>query len=209
MSPWLAAMGTPLTNKYAEGYPGAYSGGCEYAMAGPLAIDPRRKVFWASCHVQAHSVRSRTWRSISRFLARATSRRTVALWAPDARRSVISQGVLFALSRTACGRILATSITMPPGARAQHRPRISGGAPRVARNRFAASATSLARRSKLMVDRRNRRTVAKAHPSCSHAYAVTRDSNTARSSGRTHSVPPACEGHRRDFPGIQGGPLMH
>ena len=54
----LAAMGTPLTNKYAEGYPGKrYYGGCEYVdVAEQLAIDRAKKLFGADhANVQAHS----------------------------------------------------------------------------------------------------------------------------------------------------------
>jgi glycine hydroxymethyltransferase len=54
----LAAMGTPLTNKYAEGYPGKrYYGGCEHVdVAEQLAID-RAKALFAADHanVQPHS----------------------------------------------------------------------------------------------------------------------------------------------------------
>ena len=54
----LAAMGTPLTNKYAEGYPGKrYYGGCEHVdVAEQLAIDRAKKLFGADhANVQAHS----------------------------------------------------------------------------------------------------------------------------------------------------------
>ena len=54
----LAAMGTPLTNKYAEGYPGKrYYGGCEFVdVAEQLAIDRAKKLFSAEhANVQAHS----------------------------------------------------------------------------------------------------------------------------------------------------------
>ncbi|MDQ3751444.1 MAG: serine hydroxymethyltransferase [Actinomycetota bacterium] len=48
----LAALGTPLTNKYAEGYPGRrYYGGCEFVdVAENLAID-RAKALFAAEHV--------------------------------------------------------------------------------------------------------------------------------------------------------------
>jgi len=54
----LAAQGSALTNKYAEGYPGKrYYGGCEYVdMAEALAIERARQLFgttWAN--VQPHS----------------------------------------------------------------------------------------------------------------------------------------------------------
>jgi glycine hydroxymethyltransferase len=54
----LEAVGTPLTNKYAEGYPGKrYYGGCEYVdIAENLAIERAKKLFGADhVNVQPHS----------------------------------------------------------------------------------------------------------------------------------------------------------
>jgi len=54
----LAAQGSVLTNKYAEGYPGKrYYGGCEFVdVAEQLAIDRARELFGAEhINVQAHS----------------------------------------------------------------------------------------------------------------------------------------------------------
>jgi len=54
----LAAQGSRLTNKYAEGYPGKrYYGGCEYVdLAETLAIARARKLFGADwANVQPHS----------------------------------------------------------------------------------------------------------------------------------------------------------
>jgi glycine hydroxymethyltransferase len=54
----MEAMGTPLTNKYAEGYPGKrYYGGCEYVdVVERLAIDRAKQLFAADhANVQAHS----------------------------------------------------------------------------------------------------------------------------------------------------------
>lgn len=54
----LAAQGSKLTNKYAEGYPGKrYYGGCEYVdMAEQLAIDRLKALFGADyANVQPHS----------------------------------------------------------------------------------------------------------------------------------------------------------
>ena len=54
----IEAMGTPLTNKYAEGYPGKrYYGGCEFVdVAEQLAIDRAKKIFGAEhANVQPHS----------------------------------------------------------------------------------------------------------------------------------------------------------
>jgi len=54
----MAAQGTQLTNKYAEGYPGKrYYGGCENVdVAEQLAIDRIKQIFGAeAANVQAHS----------------------------------------------------------------------------------------------------------------------------------------------------------
>jgi glycine hydroxymethyltransferase len=54
----LEAMGTPLTNKYAEGYPGKrYYGGCEYIdVVESLAIERAERLFGADhANVQPHS----------------------------------------------------------------------------------------------------------------------------------------------------------
>ncbi len=54
----LEALGTPLTNKYAEGYPGKrYYGGCEYVdVAESLAIERAKRLFGADhANVQPHS----------------------------------------------------------------------------------------------------------------------------------------------------------
>src|SRR3954447_19874262 len=54
----LAAQGSVLTNKYAEGYPGKrYYGGCEFVdVAEALAIERVKKLFGADyANVQPHS----------------------------------------------------------------------------------------------------------------------------------------------------------
>src|ERR687895_666727 len=54
----LAALGTPLTNKYAEGYPGKrYYGGCEYVdVVETLAIERAKALFGAEhVNVQPHA----------------------------------------------------------------------------------------------------------------------------------------------------------
>lgn len=54
----IEAMGTPLTNKYAEGYPGKrYYGGCEFVdVAETLAIERAKELFGAEhANVQPHS----------------------------------------------------------------------------------------------------------------------------------------------------------
>ncbi len=54
----LEAAGTPLTNKYAEGYPGRrYYGGCEYVdIVESIAVERAKKLFGAEhANVQPHS----------------------------------------------------------------------------------------------------------------------------------------------------------
>lgn len=54
----MAAMGSPLTNKYAEGYPGKrYYGGCEFVdVVETLAIDRAKELFGCDyANVQPHS----------------------------------------------------------------------------------------------------------------------------------------------------------
>src|ERR1044071_1482888 len=54
----LAAQGSQLTNKYAEGYPGKrYYGGCQYVdVVEQIAIDRAKKLFHADyANVQSHS----------------------------------------------------------------------------------------------------------------------------------------------------------
>ncbi|MGZ7227106.1 serine hydroxymethyltransferase, partial [Streptococcus pyogenes] len=54
----LAAQGSVLTNKYAEGYPGRrYYGGCEFIdVVENLAIDRAKELFGATyVNVQPHS----------------------------------------------------------------------------------------------------------------------------------------------------------
>lgn len=54
----MAAMGSPLTNKYAEGYPGKrYYGGCQYVdVVESLAIERAKKLFGCTyANVQPHS----------------------------------------------------------------------------------------------------------------------------------------------------------
>ena len=54
----MAAQGSILTNKYAEGYPGRrYYGGCEFVdVVEDLAIERAKEIFGAKyANVQAHS----------------------------------------------------------------------------------------------------------------------------------------------------------
>jgi glycine/serine hydroxymethyltransferase len=74
----MAAQGSQLTNKYAEGYPGKrYYGGCEFVdVAETLAIDRLKQLFGlpsvGAANVQPHSGRKPTRRSFSRCSSPAT-----------------------------------------------------------------------------------------------------------------------------------------
>jgi len=59
----LEAMGTALTNKYAEAYPGKrYYGGCEMWTRSSTRHRPGQALFKAEhVNVQPHSGRRRTW----------------------------------------------------------------------------------------------------------------------------------------------------
>ena len=62
----MVAMGTCLTNKYAEGYPGhRYYGGCQFVdQVEQIAIDRACKLFGAKyANVQPHSAHRPTWLS--------------------------------------------------------------------------------------------------------------------------------------------------
>ncbi len=63
----MEAMGTVLTNKYAEGYPGKrYYGGCEHVdVIEDIARERVKQIFGADhANVQAHSEPRQTWQSI-------------------------------------------------------------------------------------------------------------------------------------------------
>src|SRR3954464_6442476 len=67
----LEAMGTPLTNKYAEGLPGKrYYGGCEFVdQVEQLAIDRAKQLFSAQhANVQPHSGAQANYAAMTTFL---------------------------------------------------------------------------------------------------------------------------------------------
>ena len=74
----MLAMGTPLTNKYAEGYPGhRYYGGCECVdVTEQIAIDRAKKLFGAEhATFSLTQARRQTLRFMWRFLTMA-----IQLW---------------------------------------------------------------------------------------------------------------------------------
>ncbi len=71
----LAALGSTLTNKYAEGYPGRrYYGGCaEVDRAEEIGIARARELFGAEhANLQPHSGRAPTWPRTPRWCSRVT-----------------------------------------------------------------------------------------------------------------------------------------
>ena len=71
----MAAVGSCLTNKYAEGYPGRrYYGGCEFVdEIESLAIDRAKALFGAEyANVQPHSGPRPTWRPTRPLCSRET-----------------------------------------------------------------------------------------------------------------------------------------
>ena len=67
----MAAMGSVLTNKYAEGYPGKrYYGGCECVdVVETIAIERAKKLFGAEAATFSLTrARRQTWRLIPQFL---------------------------------------------------------------------------------------------------------------------------------------------
>ena len=73
----LAAVGSTMNNKYAEGYPGRrYYGGCEYVdIVEQLAIDRAKQLFGAEhANVQPHAGARRTWRCSARSSSRRIGR---------------------------------------------------------------------------------------------------------------------------------------
>jgi len=81
----LAAQGSVLTNKYAEGYPGKrYYGGCEHVdVAEQLAIDRAKKLFHAGyANVQPRYSR----RCCTPAMSFSVWRSTVAAISPTGRR---------------------------------------------------------------------------------------------------------------------------
>jgi glycine hydroxymethyltransferase len=222
----LAAMGTPLTNKYAEGYPGKrYYGGCEYVdVAEQLAIDRAKALFGADhANVQPHSG------------AQANMAVYFALLEPGATilgmnlshgghlthgSPVNFSGRFFRVIpygvREETGRIDYDALR---DLAREHRPAmIIAGASAYARTIDFAAFSEIARGvgAKLMVDMAHIAGLVATgiHPSpVPHADAVTTTTHKTLRGPRGGLI--LCRAEhaktidKQIFPGIQGGPLMH
>jgi glycine hydroxymethyltransferase len=222
----LAAMGTPLTNKYAEGYPGKrYYGGCEFVdVAEQLAIDRAKTLFRAEhANVQPHSG------------AQANMAVYFALLEPGATilgmnlshgghlthgSPVNFSGRFFRVIpygvREETGRIDYDALR---GLAKQHRPAmIIAGASAYARTIDFAAFAEIARsvEAKLVVDMAHIAGLVATglHPSpVPHADAVTTTTHKTLRGPRGGLI--LCRSEhakaidKQIFPGIQGGPLMH
>jgi glycine hydroxymethyltransferase len=222
----LAAMGTPLTNKYAEGYPGKrYYGGCEHVdVAEQLAIDRAKKLFGADhANVQAHSGAQANMAVYFAFLEPGATILGMNL----SHGGHLTHGSPVNFS----GRFFRV---VPYGVREdsgridydalrelaqQHRPAmIVAGASAYARTIDFAAFGDIARGvgAKLMVDMAHIAGLVAAglHPSpVPHADAVTTTTHKTLRGPRGGLI--LCRAEhakaidKQIFPGIQGGPLMH
>jgi len=222
----LAAMGTPLTNKYAEGYPGKrYYGGCEYVdVAEQLAIDRAKKLFGADhANVQAHSGAQANMAVYFAFLEPGAT----VLGMNLSHGGHLTHGSPVNFSgrffriipygvREETGRIDYDALRELAR---EHRPAmIIAGASAYARTIDFAAFGDIARGvgARLMVDMAHIAGLVAAgvHPSpVPHADAVTTTTHKTLRGPRGGLI--LCKAEhakaidKQIFPGIQGGPLMH
>jgi glycine hydroxymethyltransferase len=222
----LEAMGTPLTNKYAEGYPGKrYYGGCEFVdVVERLAIDRAKRLFDAEhANVQAHSGAQANAAVYLTFLKPGETFLGMDLshgghlthGSPVNFSGLLYRATHYGV-RTDTG--LIDYDQMRDVARA-HRPRIIvAGASAYARTIDFAAFAEIARQvgARLFVDMAHIAGLVAAglHPSpVPHADAVTSTTHKTLRGPRGGLI--LCrDEHARAidksiFPGIQGGPLMH
>ena len=108
----LAAFGTPLTNKYAEGYPGRrYYGGCEFVdVVENLAIDRAKEIFGADhVNVQPHAGAQANVAAYFAFLQPGRQ----ASWAWSSRTAATSRTVRPSTSRASCSTSSPTACARP------------------------------------------------------------------------------------------------
>ena len=223
----LEALGTVLTNKYAEGYPGKrYYGGCEFVdVVENLAIERPKQLFGCDhANVQPHSGRPGQHR---RLHGRAQAGRHHPGHEPLARRPPHARASAELLRPdstrswpTACARRTSGSTTRPwPRWRDEHKPKVivvgASAYPRTidfAAVRRAADECGAV----VMADIAHIAGLVAAglHPSpVPHAEFVTTTTHKTLRGPRGGMV--MCQAKWQKeldklvFPGIQGGPLMH
>ena len=223
----LEALGSPLTNKYAEGYPGRrYYGGCaEVDIAESLARDRARELFRCQhANVQPHSGAQANQAAFLALLKPGETLLGMDLAAgghlTHGARPNLS-GKWFRAAHYGVGRDtgrLDYDAIATLAARSRPRLVIAGGSavPReIDFARFRAIADSVD--AWLMVDMAHIAGLVAAgvHPSpLPHAHVVTSTTHKTLRGPRGGLVLSATEeiGRRIDsavFPGLQGGPLMH
>jgi glycine hydroxymethyltransferase len=219
-------MGTPFTNKYAEGYPGRrYYGGCEYAdVVEQLAIDRAKLLFSAEhANVQPHSGAQANAVIFFTFLKPGDTFLGMDLshgghlthGSPVNFSGVVYSAVSYGV-RDDTGTI---DLDQVRDAALKHKPRmIIAGASAYARTIDFAGFAQIARETgaRLMVDMAHIAGLVAAglHPSpVQHADAVTSTTHKTLRGPRGGLILCKAE-HARAidksvFPGLQGGPLVH
>ncbi|QEL17234.1 serine hydroxymethyltransferase [Limnoglobus roseus] len=222
----MAAQGTVLTNKYAEGYPGKrYYGGCEYVdEVERLAIDRAKKLFGAAhVNVQPHSGAQA---NMAVFLAALTPGDTILgldlahgghlthgmkLNFSGKYFNVVSYGVTKDTHRIDYDHLAAQA--------REHKPKlIIAGASAYSRTIDFAKFAEIAKETGtlLMVDMAHIAglVASKLHPDpVPHADFVTTTTHKTLRGPRAGMT--MCKGEWQQkidsavFPGLQGGPLMH
>ena len=223
----MAAMGSPLTNKYAEGYPGKrYYGGCEFVdQAETLAIERAKQLFGAGyANVQPHSGSQANFAVYNAFLKPGDTILGMNL----AHGGHLTHGSPVNVSGIQY-RIVSYGVKQETGqidydevaeiARREKPQMIVAGASAYARTidfaRFRAIADEV--NALLMVDMAHIAGLVAAglHPSpVPHAHVVTTTTHKTLRGPRgglilCNDEEIAAKINKSIFPGIQGGPLCH
>lgn len=223
----IAAMGTVLTNKYAEGYPGKrYYGGCEHVdVVEDIARDRAKQLFKAAhANVQAHSG---TQANIAALMALIPPRARVLAMSLDHGGHLShghpknfsgvfyefhSYGVERGSERLDMDKVREQALALRPAL-------IMAGASAYSREIDFAAFGQIAREvgAKLLVDQAHIAGLVAGgvHPSpVPHADVVTMTTHKTLRGPRGGMIVCNDEGHAKAlnsavFPGGQGGPFMH
>jgi len=222
----MEAMGSPLTNKYAEGYPGKrYYGGCEFVdVAEQLAIDRAKMLFQAEhANVQPHSGAQANMAVFFAFVKPGDTVLGMGLsngghlthGSPVNFSGFLYHAVAYGV-REDTGRIDMDQVR---DLAKQHKPKmIIAGFSAYSRTLDFAAFADIAREvdAKLMVDMAHVAGLVAAGISPSpvpHADAVTTTTHKTLRGPRGGLIlckqEYAASINKQVFPGMQGGPLMH